>query len=304
MTAPDLHRPESHGPDLHADVRRALAAGEFVLVYQPVVSLHDATIGSVEAFLRWRRVDGLLAAGAFLPAVRDPELIDALTRFVFDEAAQQAATWRRRFESWYFPVSVNIAPTEFTDQLVDRVSDVRSRFDLSIGALALDIAEPVLLADPDASRVRIDALKQAGAQIVLDDFGVTYAAQAADRTAVDTDVARSIDELMASLVALQGFSIDVVKVDRLLLESGFADEHAAVAIEGIVKLAHLLGFRVLAEGVESGDEAERLRAAGFDLGQGYYFQRPHGPGHIDRLLLDLAEARQAFASAPRGAAAR
>jgi EAL domain-containing protein (putative c-di-GMP-specific phosphodiesterase class I) len=293
-------------PDLHSEIRRALAAGEFVLVYQPVVSLHDATIGSVEAFLRWRRTDGLLAAGAFLPAVSDPELIDALTKFVFDEAGEQAATWRRRFETWCFPVSVNIAPTEFTDSLVDRVSEVRNRFDLSSGALALDISEPVLLADPDASRRRIDALKQAGVQIVLDDFGITHATRTADHTEVDSDAGmkRSIDELMASLVALQGFSIDVVKVDRVLLDAGFADDREAAAIEAIVKLAHLLGFRVLAEGVESGDEAERLRAAGFDLGQGYYFQRPHGPGHIDRLLLDLAEARQAFASTSRGASAR
>jgi EAL domain-containing protein (putative c-di-GMP-specific phosphodiesterase class I) len=80
----------------------------------------------------------------------------------------------------------------------------------------------------------------------------------------------------------------------------FADSREAMIIEGIVKLSHLFGFRVLAEGVESGDEAERLRQSGFDLGQGYYFQRPHGPGHIDRLLHDLADARKAFASASRG----
>jgi diguanylate cyclase len=283
-------------PDVEGELGRALGQGALTLVYQPVVDLNDATLGGVEAFLRWRHETGLLPAGAFLPEVRDRTLLDAIADFVFDEAAQQAATWRRRFESWLFPVSVNVAPSDFGDPLVERISTLRAQYALAPGALALDISEPVLLADVERNRELVSALKHVGSQIVVDDFGTTHT-RAADRGALEEG--RSSDELMLSLVALEAFPVDVVKVDRELIGRCFADVREAKLIEGIVKLAHLFGFRLLAEGVESGDEAERLRQGGFDLGQGYYFQRPHGPGHIDRLLHDLADAREAFASASR-----
>jgi EAL domain-containing protein (putative c-di-GMP-specific phosphodiesterase class I) len=211
---------------------------------------------------------------------------------VFETAAQQATTWRRRFESWLFPVSVNLGPGELSDALVERFGRLRAEHALPAGALALDISEPELLSDVSANRPRISALKEAGAQILVDDFGTTHALGAGPGAAVE----RSTDELMLSLVALEEFRIDVVKVDRELIDRCFAGPRDAQVIEGVVKLVHLFGCRVLAEGVESGDEAERLRRGGFDLAQGYYFQPPHGPGHIDRLLHDLADARRAFAS--------
>jgi EAL domain-containing protein (putative c-di-GMP-specific phosphodiesterase class I) len=277
--------------DVEPGLRRALEQGALTVLYQPVVDLHDATLGGVEALLRWRHQAGVLAAGAFLPAVEDRALLEAIADFVFAEAAQQAAEWRRRFEAWLFPVSVNVAPSDFRGALVDRVCALRERYGLAPGALAVDLSEPVLLDDVDRSGALVAGLKQAGAQIVVDDFGSTHSrTDAHDRTA---------DELMRSLVALEALPIDVVKVDRALIVRAFADPSEATLIEGTVKLAHRCGFRLLAEGVESGDEAERLRQAGFDLGQGYYFQRPHGAGHIDRLLHDLADARQAFAAASR-----
>jgi EAL domain-containing protein (putative c-di-GMP-specific phosphodiesterase class I) len=272
---------------VEAALWRALDDGHLELVYQPVVDLNDASIGGVEALLRWRRDGAMVTAGAFLPAVRDALLFDAISAFVFQEAAQQAATWRRRFESWLFPVSVNVAPADFTDVLVARVSSLRSAHGLPHGALALEVSEPLLLHEPDVSRPRIAALKDAGAQIVVDDFGVTHGA-----------MEPTGDELMQSVQALEPFSIDVVKVDRTLIDRSLAHPHEAAILAAVVKLAHVFGFRVLAEGVESGDEAERLRRSGYDLGQGYYFQRPHGPGHIDRLLHDLASAREAFTTPP------
>ena len=284
-------------PDVEGELRRALEQSALTLLYQPVVDLNDATLGGVEAFLRWRHESGMVTAGQFLPAVHDRELLDAIADFVFDEAARQASDWRRRFETWLFPVSVNVAPTDFDDTLVDRICALRQSYELAPGALALDISEPVLLGDVDRHRDLVGALKHVGAQIVVDDFGTTHT-RAAGSGAPEHE--RTSDELMLSLVALEGFPVDVVKVDRELISRGFADEREANVIAGIVKLAHLFGFRLLAEGVESGEEADRLRQGGFDLGQGYYFQRPHGPGHIDRLLHDLADAREAFASAARG----
>ncbi len=277
--------------DVEHEVRRALEQGALTVLYQPVVDLNDATLGGVEALLRWRHAAGVRDAGTFLPAVQDRALLGAIADFVFGEAAHQAAEWRRRFDAWRFPVSVNVAPSDFRGALVERVCALRDQYTLAPGALAVDISEPVLLDDIDRSRELVAALKQAGVQVVVDDFGSTHLCAERGRTS---------EELMRSLVALEELPVDVVKVDRALVDRAFADPHEATIIEGIVKLAHHFGFRLLAEGVESGDEAEHLRRVGFDLGQGYWFQRPHGPGHIDRLLHDLADARRSFAAGSRG----
>ncbi|MFI5046944.1 MAG: EAL domain-containing protein [Acidimicrobiia bacterium] len=281
-------------PDVERELWRALEQGSLVLHYQPIVDLNDATLGAAEALLRWRRDTGVVTAAVFLPDIEDPALIGAISAFTFEEAARQATTWQRRFPSWIFPVTVNVGVDEFTDELVDRVVELRTRHALPPGALAVDVSEPVLLADVEHAGARVAALKRAGVQVFVDDFGTTHAPS----TSAAVVAPRTTDELLTSIVALEGLAIDVLKVDRELVDRCFVSEHEVRVIEGLVKVAHLSGFRILAEGVETGDEAESLRRSGFDLAQGYYFQRPHGPGHIDRLLHDLADAREAFA-APR-----
>ena len=276
--------------EVEAELRAALAERRLELHYQPIVDLNDATLGAAEALLRWRHDSELLAASEFLPHLRDPALRAATSDFVFDEAARQAATWRARFPTWRFPVSVNVSAEEFTDDLVARVADLSARHALAPGALAIEVSEPVLLSDPERGRALAAALKAVGAQIVVDDYGTTHAGTGDPRSA------RSTDELLTSVVALETFTVDVVKIDREIVQRCLRGEHDTRVIEGLVKVGHLFGFRMLAEGVESGDEAEALRCAGFDLAQGHYFQRPHGPGHIDRLLHDLADAREAFAT--------
>jgi EAL domain-containing protein (putative c-di-GMP-specific phosphodiesterase class I) len=282
-------------PELERRLWAALDECTLELHYQPIVGLHDATLAAAEALLRWRHRTGLVPAGAFLPHVTDPALAGAVSTFVFEEAARQAAIWRRRFPNWIFPVTVNVGAVEFTDELVVRICELGARHELPSGALGVDVSEPLLLADVGRAASRVAALKQAGAQVFVDDFGTTHA----DRAADDGDgshVVRSTEELLRSLVALERFRIDVLKVDRDVVDRCFAGPHDADVVQSLVKVAHLSGFRILAEGVETGEEAEALRGLGFDLAQGYYFQRPHGPGHIDRLLHDLADAREAFAA--------
>lgn len=287
----------SRSPHVEREVRRALEQGALVLVYQPMVDLNDATLGGVEALLRWRSTDGLVPAAAFLPAVRDAQLLGAIADVVFDEAARQAAEWRRRFEAWRFPVAVNVARSDFDGGLVDRFAALRARYELPPGALAVDVSEGVLLGDDDHGAL-LRSIKDAGVQVVVDDFGSTSGDVTDPEPRADD---RTTDDLMRSLVALEDFPVDVVKVDGALIDRCVGDARESELLESIVKLAHRFGFRLLAEAVESADEAERLRRIGFDLGQGHHFQRPHGPGHIDRRLHELADAREAFASTSRGA---
>jgi len=292
-------------PDLERRLWTALDERALVLHYQPVVGLHDATLAAAEALLRWRHGTELVSAGAFLPHITDPDLVRAVSTFTFEEAARQAATWQRRFPTWIFPVTVNVGIVEFTDDLVERIGSLRARHGLPSGALGIDVSEPLLLADaghagpghagPEHTGARIAAIKQAGAQVFVDDFGTTHTNRD------DAPVTRSTEELLRSLVALERFRIDVLKVDREVVDRCFASaSHDVDVVRSLVKVAHLSGFRILAEGVETGDEAESLRQIGFDLAQGYYFQRPHDPGHIDRLLHDLADAREAFATQRTG----
>ena len=190
------------------------------------------------------------------------------------EAAQQLATWRRRFDSWRFPVSVNVSAADFDERLVHRIVDLAPRYGSRPGRCAIDIAEPELMRDPQRGRALV-----VGSRMPVRRSSSTTSGPAC-RCRPETRTTAAHPRRAAALAAaLEALPVDVVKVDRELSAAARSPTPSTWAVEINVKLAHQLGFRLLAEGVETGDEAEWLRQAGFDLGQGYYFQRPHGPGH-------------------------
>jgi len=282
-------------PDPHQELQRALDRNELLLAYQPIVDLHDGTLGGAEALLRWNHpTRGLLWPGDFLPTVDDGDLSVRLGAFVMDEAARQATAWRARTPGNAFRVAVNVSGAQLeADELVTQFAYTQRAHDLDEGALALEIREPTLFADVERNRARIEALKHLGAQIVVDDFGTGYA------SATDGDAPQSAtrhtgatDGLLLSLVALENFSVDVLAIDRRLLERLFTGAPDAALVDAVVTIAHLFGFRVLAEGVETAAEAEHLRRSGCDLAQGYYFHRPQSPEYIEILLREAREARR------------
>ncbi|MEX1006507.1 MAG: EAL domain-containing protein [Acidimicrobiia bacterium] len=281
--------------DAEEELRRALDRDEFLLAYQPIVDLNDGTLAGVEALLRWDHpTRGLLWPGDFLGAVEETQMWDRLGGFVIDEAARQAAAWRSRTPGNALMVAVNVSGNHFeAHDLVVQLAHAQRENDLEPGALALEVGERTLFADITRNRARIESLKHLGAQVVVDGFGTGYAT-ATDADASDPGNWRvgATDGLLLSLVALEEFSVDVIAIDRRLLERLFTGAHDAALVHAVVRLAQRFGFRVLAVGVETASEADQLRRCGCDLAQGYYFHRPQSPEYIEILLRDAREARR------------
>jgi diguanylate cyclase len=282
-------------PDAQEELQRALDRNELVLAYQPIVDLHDGTVAGVEALLRWNHpTHGLLWPSDFLGAIEQTEIGDRLGAFVIDEAARQAADWRSHATGVALTVAVNLSRKHFeADDLAVQLARAQEEHELEPGALALEVEERTLFTDITRSRERLESLEQLGAQIVVDDFGTGYAnateADAPDSAGVCVG---DTDGLLLSLVALEELSVDVIAIDRRLLERLFTGARDAALVDAAVRLAHRFGFRVLAEGVETASEAEQLRRCGCDLAQGYYFHRPQSPEYIEILLREAKEARR------------
>lgn len=282
-------------PDAGEELQRALDRNELLLAYQPIVDLHDGTVSGVEALLRWDHpTRGLLWPGDFLSAIDQTEMCGPLGGFVIDAAARQAAEWRSHCPGSPFLVALNVSAQHFeADDLVVQLAHAQRENDLEPGALALEIAERTLFTDVARNRARIESLRHLGAQVVVDDFGTGYAT-ATDGDAPDVGEWQvgATDGLLLSLVALEEFSVDVIAIDRRLLERLFTGARDAALVHAVVRLAHRFGFRVLAEGVETASEADQLRRCGCDLAQGYYFHRPQSPDYIELLLREARDARR------------
>ncbi|CAG4899010.1 putative bifunctional diguanylate cyclase/phosphodiesterase [Paraburkholderia gardini] len=237
---------------IEQSLRRALAAGELSLVYQPVIdSGCGRTIGA-EALLRWHHETlGQVSPAEFIPVAEDTRLIVAIGHWVLERACEQAAEWRRTIAP-DLVIAVNLSPRQFNDGLVERIAACLSRTRLDPAALELEITEGVLMHDSEAVLPMLVALTGMGVRISVDDFGTGY----------------------SSLSYLKRFPLHNLKVDRSFV-AGLPDHRDSVAItQAVVAMAHSLGMNVTAEGVETAEQAAFLRAIGCDKQQGYLFSRP------------------------------
>ena len=271
---PDMPNPES-------ELARAVDYGEFHLAYQPMVSVRDGAMVFVEALLRWDHPrHGLLWPGQFLDETSTSPVQQRLSRWVLTDAARWSAHWRRRYPEQPIAVSVNVAEHELDEaDLAVRVSSALNKVRLDPPALALEIKESWLLEDLDRSRDRLGSLDDLGVQLFVDNVGSTTG------------------DAAATIEALAGMPIDVVKLDRRVMET-CTDGLSASRADGsdsdaaaLIALAHRLGFRVLAEGVEQASQAEQLRLLGCDLAQGYHFHRPQPREYVDVLLREARSER-------------
>jgi diguanylate cyclase (GGDEF)-like protein/PAS domain S-box-containing protein len=241
--------------ELEADLRRALEQGEFVLFYQPEVSLHNGSMVGFEALLRWQHPErGLLKPSAFVPLAEETDLITPIGRWVLEEACRQAKRW----EEEHLPappatMEVNLSARQLARRgLAQTVEEALRRTNLDANALALDMTETVLIRALEDNAQALDALKKMGIRLCLDDFGTGY----------------------ASLSYLNRLPVDRVKVDRSFVKGLGEKATDTTLVRMIIDLCHTLGVEVLAEGVETSEQAALLRDMGCDLGQGYYFAGP------------------------------
>ena len=252
--------------ELEDDLRRAIERGEIRVEYQPIVTLDSGQVCGVEALVRWHHPRrGVLQPGDFLALAEATGQIIPVGRWVLEHASGQARSWSEPDTGERpFVLHVNLSARQLQDPgLVDEVTRVLHQTGLKPACLTLEITETAILTDPAAAGDRLRALKDLGVGLAVDDFGTGY----------------------SSLVHLRDYPIDTIKIDKSFIDRlGTANSDDRV-VHAIVGLAHTLGLRVVAEGIERDEQIAPLLTMGCREGQGYHFARPLDPQHIAALLL-------------------
>ncbi|MBV9282774.1 MAG: EAL domain-containing protein [Chloroflexi bacterium] len=237
---------------LITDLQRAIARGELVLHYQPIVSLRTGQATSVEALVRWAHpVRGLIPPDDFIPLIEETGLVEPLTRWVIDAALRQWQEWHS--DGLDLSVAFNLSAhalrhTELGKEIEGLVQTRRGRVSL----LHMELTESSLMADPDWATSTLQPLHALGIRISIDDFGTGY----------------------SSLARLKHLPVDEIKIDRTFVQNMVHDRDDAAIVQSVVDLAHNLGLTVVAEGCEDRATWDLLRETGCDLVQGYYVSRP------------------------------
>jgi diguanylate cyclase (GGDEF)-like protein len=250
---------------IEQELRAAIDAGELRLLYQPIVSLQTGRIVELEALLRWQHPErGLLEPADFLDAAIESGLIVPIGNWALPEACRQAAAWSTVGNGAPAPtVNVNMAPSELAQPELRET--VRAALQQTSGAvsLQLELTEGALIEDPSLPATLRDLSGNLGVRVALDDFGTGY----------------------SSLSYLTRFKIDELKVDQSFIRTLTRDRDAPI-VAAIVNMAHALDILVVAEGIETEEQATQARRYGCDRGQGRFYSYPLPPEAIPTLLAE------------------
>jgi diguanylate cyclase (GGDEF)-like protein/PAS domain S-box-containing protein len=246
---------------LEADLRLALANGDLRLHYQPLAELDSGAIIGFEALLRWDHPSlGPISPEMFVRLAEESGLIVALGEWVLRAACGEAAGWTPALK-----LSVNLSPLQFMqDDLVGAIEAVLAETGLDPARLELEVTEGLLIKDATGALSILERLKALGVQISMDDFGTGY----------------------SSLSYFRMFPFDKVKIDRSFVGDMITNPQARAIIRSVIGLGHGLGVPVVAEGVETVEQLEALRAEGCDQVQGYLISRPNPIGHFEGVVMD------------------
>ena len=256
---------------LETDLRHAIERKEFLLHYQPIVSLADGSLRGFEALVRWRHPDrGLVSPAVFIPMMEETGLIVTLGSWVIAEACRQLRAWHGRFGR-PLTVSVNVSGKQFAKgDLVADVDAALRETELPPHCLTLEITESVMMVNAEEALRILCELRNRGAAISVDDFGVGY----------------------SSLSQLHRFPINALKIDRSFIQRIGGEDRDTEIIRTIVTLAHNLKMSVTAEGIETPLQLERVRALGAEAGQGYLFAKPLAVADVETMLQRQANAAE------------
>jgi EAL domain-containing protein (putative c-di-GMP-specific phosphodiesterase class I) len=255
----------------------ALDAGQFSLLYQPIVELETQRVAAAEALLRWRHpTRGDTSPDVFIPIAESSGLIVPIGRWVLNQACAQCAAWHRNGHS--LGVSVNVSARQFErPEFVDEVRAALADNALDAAWLTLEITETALMNRPVATEELLVELKTLGVQIAVDDFGTGY----------------------SSLGYLRQFPIDSLKLDRSFITGLARSGEANALAHTLIQLGKTLGLRTVAEGVEAYTQLCHLQLEGCELAQGYLFARPLTPESLELYLRrDPSPTRTSAIAAP------
>ncbi|HKJ09920.1 MAG TPA: EAL domain-containing protein [Gammaproteobacteria bacterium] len=261
---------------LTGELRRGIEHNQLVLYYQPKVDLKTHRAMGVEALVRWHHPQhGLVPPDEFIPLAERTGLIRPLTEWVLNEAVRQSSVWRRR--GLYLSVAVNLSAYNLKHPLLPtEIGALLQTWDVPASALVLELTESAMMEDPELATDIVRRMDSMGLRIAVDDFGTGY----------------------SSLAHLQRLSVHELKIDKSFVIGMDADDSNVVIVRSIVDLAHNLGCRVVAEGVENSDGLRALEALGCDGAQGYYLSRPLPASALESWLAQTGWGR-AFTSPVR-----
>jgi len=246
------------------DLRSALAHDQFRLAYQPIVELATGHIHKAEALIRWQHpTHGLISPADFIAIAEETGLIVAIGDWVFRNAVKQVMHWRAQHDP-EFQISINKSPVQFHNPNNHHQSwfDYLQMLGLPGQCVVIEITEGLLLDANISTSDQLLKFRDAGVQVALDDFGTGY----------------------SSLSYIKKFDIDYIKIDQSFVRNLETDSDDLVLCQAIIVMAHKLGIKVIAEGVETAIQRDLLMAAGCDYGQGYLFSKPIPPDKFAALI--------------------
>lgn len=239
-------------------LRQALSEGEIVAFYQPQIDLTDGSLVGLEALARWREpgLPALTPAG-FLPTARRAGLMPALTEAIMTQVVQDAVRWTQQGRTWR--VSLNIDPPELLGgTAVHSLGELLQRTHLPAGTLVVEVTEGTFLSDPTRALAVLAGLRALGVEVSVDDYGTGF----------------------SSLAYLRDLRASELKIDRSFITDMQTDRTSRLIVSSTVQMAHNLGIRVVAEGVEDAATAEDLRRIGVDVVQGFHYSRALDPADL------------------------
>ncbi|HVL74580.1 MAG TPA: EAL domain-containing protein [Noviherbaspirillum sp.] len=250
---------------LAGDLRGALAAGQLQVYYQPVVELGSGRIVKAEALLRWHHPElGEVSPSDFIPLAEESGLIMQIGDWVFRQAAACSQRWSERL-GHPFQIGVNKSPVQFMAPVGEGDwATYLQQLGLAGSSISVEITEGLLLNASPLVSERLLAYRDAGIQVAIDDFGTGY----------------------SSMAYLKKFDIDYLKIDRSFVRDMTSDDGDRAIAESVIVMAHRLGLKVIAEGIETPEQMELLRAADCDFGQGFLYAQAAPPDEFERLLLE------------------
>jgi diguanylate cyclase (GGDEF)-like protein len=259
---PSMHTEALNYLSLRADLQNALQEGEFRLQYQPLVRLETGEPAGVESLIRWHSpTRGVVSPLDFIPIAEESGLIVDIGQWVLETGAAQVAAWRRSFPD--LTLNVNVSGHQLVHpRFADNVLRALAMTGLPSSAVTLELTESVLMSDPERGVASLSALRELGVQLSIDDFGTGY----------------------SSLAYLRELPVAELKIDRAFVARAELTPEDLALVRTIVELGHILGLRVVAEGIENAAQLEALRRLGCALGQGYHLCRPADPADLPAIL--------------------
>ena len=275
-----MHRRAVGRLKLESDLRTALAERQFCVHYQPVIRVDNRSVVSFEALLRWNHpAQGLISPYRFIEAAEDTGVLVSIGHWLIMQSCRQLREWQMNdYAQRPMNITVNVSARQFADaRLVNDLQEALQETGIDPSRLQLEITESIASADPKLTITVLSHLKHMGIGVVLDDFGTGS----------------------ISLRGLSQFPVDALKIDRSLVHEMQSDRGSSDIVELIILVAHKMGMKVVAEGIETARQLERLAELGCEFGQGYYFSQP-----MDAKAAQQFTRQQIAASRASGVAAK